>query len=352
MYRYLVVFFLPLLLVTCRKPIDHPLGLIEQDPTAAPEPRWVEVEDSPNDVRALEIFDGDLWLGGDFIGNGYKFLLRYNGDFYQTWSGDFVVGQGIYDLHATADRIYVGGRYTYTQFFQGFSNFMFFTSSSFPYGDEFGGSTVSVHSFQEVNSSVYMCGRFNTDEEGILFNNIAEIPPGAISFAGVESTARLYDYEEYNGEKYAAGGESSFQQLDVKGCGRWTGSGWEECGAHPLNNWAVGFALEKFQGKLFLAAHAPSSWNSYITVYDGSSWENFPEIEATNGQRSYLKTIGNSLYFMANGVSLNGMEESNILVYDGATWSAMGDMDAHVHDIIEYEEELYIATDEGLFRWD
>ena len=158
-----------------------------------------------------------------------------------------------------------------------------------------------------------------------------------LSFSQAGFTARIWDMAVFQGDLYATGLFDFSGTLPVNGLARWDGVQWHAVGSGLSNegDFGVGTSIEVHDGKLYLSglfdtvAGQPAS---FIAVFDGTTWSQVGDAAVVHSLT--MRSFGGRLY--AGGL-LTSFEIDGIgyglAFWDGQEWVGVGSADGNILDL-------------------
>ena len=318
----------------------------------------------PNDVgRALEVFDdgtgAKLYVGGEISGAGgvqSPGVVRWDGS---AWSrlpsaspSDHGTSGGVFALHATPERLYLGGRFTFagTIFVGALASYDGFEWT--PLGEGLPPTTNDLwHQAYSIVSpddgsgpAVYVGGRF-TKAGDVSVNNIARWDGQSWHAVGEEArglrgfgTIRSINTGAFRGV-YLLGYDSLGATLVNKGLLRWDGQSWTGLrlpAAPPASRWSAQSiaAFDDGSGEALYSGwtHGPQGYETgVVSVWDGEAWTTLPGEFGNAGAPVTLNDLivyddgsGPALYVGGTFQSVGGVACANIARWTGTQWEPLG----------------------------
>ncbi len=353
---YLYKISLLLLLVTtvtaCRKKIIHNVGMTTQfyeidQGGLNPGLTWTQItSDEIADVYALEVFNNQLYVGGLFenAAGTIKELAKLdaNDNLIHPGMSGFFGFYGVYDLMTFNNQLIIGGNYTYYSGTSYPKDLVRMSSSAAVSDIPFSTSiAMSVYNMTEYNSELIVVGDFQPGTNSITTSNVERISNWAC--AGMaDLTGNIYGCAVYNNELYVSGPDDQLQ--------KWNGSGWT---AENYNNiWWSDTPVEVCNyGDTSLYMLGKFSNGVILKYKSNGTWKNVPGVTHLGTMSNYcgLKVIGNELYVYGSNFNVNGAM-SSIIKFNGTSWSHVGNFTSQVNDIIKFNNKLYIAATNGVFK--
>ncbi len=266
---------------------------------------WSSVGSGTNmQVRAMAVYNGELYVGGQFDhagGIAANFIARWDGVTWDSVGTGLSGGSGIYSMAVYAGELYVGG--------------YFFTAGG-----------VSAPMIAKWNDTTWS-------------------PVGA-SLSNIVNTLTVH-----NGALYAGGQFSAFNRV-----AKWDGTSWS--GLSTGLNFDVK-ALTTYNNKLYAAG-------DYVYAFDGMTWNNktlgLTSVNAGNLVDALLQYdgelyAGGDIATCATGITSNGIAR---IVDSASHWFPVGSGLVHLADantMISYNGELitgghfYSTFGNHLLKW-
>jgi len=147
---------------------------------------------------------------------------------------------------------------------------------------------------------------------------------------------------EYNSELYVGGNFTSIGGIVSHGIARWNGNIWSSLNNGSFLQSCVSDIIE-FNGKLYFTSGKLYEWNGSnitdFTYFDIDYQQTFP----VGG--SDLHVYNNELYIVGNGLTHGGL-----LKFNGTNFSKIHEGQLSINCIEDFNNNLYVGTDSGLFR--
>lgn len=349
--RVIIYLFITVVSFSCRKEIVHNVGTIDlminpENSTGS----WELVSSVYTDLKALKTYNNELYLGGEFeLSNGFEKIMKYNGSsFIPVLSGSFY-GDGVSTIDVINNQLYIGGDFTYLDYPTSYDNLMIFSPIQLT-GFEFG-NIVNVKDFIEFNGDVIVGGYFSASSANLNTANIERISNNQIiGFHNQGITNTVNALEVFNSELYASlDGSSSNKNLIVK----WNGTNWisqfSANGGYSNNS----SDLIKYGNDLYATKFTNYGTNNCIQKMNGNgSWLEFSGIETSGKAQNKLFSFNGKLYLAGEKISFAGALISNVLMYNGSTWTTIGEFKQKINDLELFNGELYLASDIGLYKFE
>ncbi|MFT5779187.1 MAG: hypothetical protein ACI837_002144 [Crocinitomicaceae bacterium] len=356
MFKRIVIIILACLgLVACRKEILHnasEVTVIEYNISPNfPEilGTWTKV--TPNeilDVRTLEVFNNSMYVGGGFesTSGDIKAIAKLDASesFLQVYAG-FIAYDGINDLATYNGDLMVGGRYGLYTGVNKISLSRMDLSEVF-YHVQFSESISDyILSINYSNSDLLVTGSFAPGASSSVISSNVELLQSYIPVGMAGVNVDIRSSTEHNGDWYICGGNDDLFM--------WNGSSWlpvtynnSYWNDHLLS--VISFNSELYLLGDFNNAYALKKMNAT------GVWEDVIEITKAGTTTDYVgfKILDNELYVMSENLQVDGNTPSGVVKFDGADWTTVGVLNAEARDIAKFNTKLYIATNNGIYRYD
>ncbi|MEM6265143.1 MAG: T9SS type A sorting domain-containing protein [Bacteroidota bacterium] len=318
---------------------------------------WISLGDSLHykgsgsggEVRALGVFQNQLFVGGDFnrVGdsvsrgvvvwdgmqskyvtfhNWDSTLGQFNVEHFVEYRGEWLVGGGFADLQldgtamcARWDGTTVVGN-TYSQ-------------------------NGSVGCMLPVGNELYISGFF-IDQAGPIFqrpfDKITRFDGQQyFGMQGLGTNGYAYSMVVFNGNIVVAG-----SLPNVNGAASWNGTSWQTLG---LGVNGTVFDMAVYKGELYIAGSFGRAGNAFsrgIAKWDGNNWQALGTgLAGSSANGLSLHVHNNELYVGGDFTFIGGVSATNIAKYDGTTWSSVGQgISKPVTDLETYQGELHAVT--------
>jgi trimeric autotransporter adhesin len=231
-------------------------------------------------VRAFDVFNGDLYAGGDFLGAGPELrsrIARWNGS---TWSA---LASGI-----------------------------------------IGPSGHRVRAITHNPGSLYVGGTF-TNAGGVIASNVARLSAGGWSALGRGVNSNVHALATDDSIIYAGGAFTMADGFPINRLAYWNGSAWFGFGTGANSNVN---ALAVQSGTLYAGGQFTiingTALNKIAIRPPGGAWQ-APggNVIPPGGNVAALAVSGTNLY-VAGSFVIPGINATNIACWDGFSWSALG----------------------------
>lgn len=333
---------------SCRKKIEHTPSSSE------PVARWRLIKTLDYQATALEVFNGELYVAGTKWGSNYyiptlqKIDANYNlinfqnGTFSKVYSGNSYEDPKIFKLHATADKLYIGGNF----------KFSIGNATSLMYYDLNGNFTpipmltqnaYYVSSFSVFQNDLIVGGYFGSDEP-LVNTYYTEKIQNDVAVGFGDFPAKVIALSMHSNELYGIGENKTIR--------KWNGFTWSAISYNNPGSYDYLFDICSYNNVLYLLGNFDS--NGYVALKKlnaSGTWENVPEITYVNSGK--LKVIDDKLYLFGNRIELNGENISEVLVYDGNTWKPVGNIrDSYISDLIKFNGKLICNINSRLYSYE
>lgn len=348
LYKNLILGGLVLLLLGCRKEINHEIGTTVSSETKG----WQKISYSTiTDLYALEVLNNNLYLGGKFHYNDWgQSNLVYYADYISNFVTPGFVNYyegGVFDLEVHDGYLYVAGNFHESS---QFDHMTLYKMS--PWGNRydvnlFNYTPMTINHLMSHGDTLIITGSFapnvtlapDLNTENVEFLQ-SDSPMGAAEIAN-----SIYGSCFVNNELYICGTEGYF--------GYFTGASWGVLD-YPNKSpndivydiTAIGntiYLIGKFQGNTVLR-----TFNAVT-----GDWGTIPFLSSqqTLQYGAGFKWIGTELYVFGNALFSQAGKTTNVFkTTNGTTWASVGTITDPVRDLALYNGTLYAATRTGLFR--
>ncbi len=156
------------------------------------------------------------------------------------------------------------------------------------------------------------------------------------------NTQTVNAIKDYKGELYIGGNFTIGNMLDIM---KWNGSAWTDVGGGIKGGWWVNdfqiFMDELYVGGYFVeSAGAPGN---HIARWDGWQWSALG-CGMSIGQVSNMTVYNSKLYACGQFTYAGCLPVKYVAHWDGSTWcNPGGDFDNIIHDLVGFQDTLYIA---------
>ncbi len=329
-----------------------------------------------SNVLALAVYNGELYVGGNFNGltggASANFIARWSGSSWNsvgTGASNGVGGTNVNFLFTSVNalavyngELYVGGNFASAGGASAKSIARWNGSSWNSVGTGSGnGVNGVVNALTVYNGELYVGGSFSV-AGGAIQDNIARwsgaswiaVPTGS-GPSGLNGPVNALAV--YNGELYVGGDFTVVNGLSANRIARWNGNGWNRLGAGSSNgvngqvNVLAVYNSELYVGGLFTGASGTSANN--IARWNGNSW-NSVGTGSGNGVNSFVNALtvyNGELYVGGVFVSAGGANANRIARWNGNGWNTLGTGPGNgvgntVLALAVYNSELYVG---GIF---
>lgn len=338
-------------LVGCKKkPLPPFIGQSLPEVTATSGTYWDTIGDRAFnlDVNCLEVFNGELFIGGDFSQWGSSssyFSASFDGVSISTHTGNSFVFGGFEDFHVDNDgKLYAAGAFQSTF---GPRRFAYWNGSSWTGGFDPGGTTYAVS--EGVSGADISIGGNINSYPGVAGSS-TPFSSAAVVGAGLNGT--VYDMIVFNGKLIACGQFTTSGSQPLGYIAEFNGTGWVPIvSPQDLNN--VAFAMTEFQGHLYVVGDFTQAFGvsnvNHIVKYvpNTNSWEAVGTGLAGSGtvRAKALYSDANGVYVGGSFQTAGGVPSPNIALWDNSSWKAIGNgVSETVNDITVYLNDIHIAT--------
>ena len=312
-------------------------------------------------IHAVAVMGGDVYVGGSFTSApGYppgNHIARWNGS---TWSPvEFYGPDGtVIGLLTHGSDLYVCGWFTGVGEGASVANHIakYVPTSDTWYAlgsDQDWGTNGLVNAMaMDVDGNLYVGGDFTT-AGGVSANNVAKWDGSNWSALG-SGVGGIVDalVMDGSGNLYAGGWFTTAGGVTANRVAKWNGSNWSALGA-GMDDWVVKALAVDPSGNLYagglFSAIGGVSFNR-IAKWDGSAWNHLGTgVNSASGQGVYalaIDGVGN-LYVGGEFTAAGGVSASNIAIWYGSSWTALGSgTDGLVNAITPSGDRLYVG---GMF---
>ncbi len=338
-------------------------------------------------VRALAVYNGELYIGGDFKdvrGALANCIARWNGADWSsvgTGSANGVGGSGsstsVLAMAVFNGELYVGGRFTQAG---GVSangiarwNGISWNIVGTGQGNGVGGIDPFVYTMCVFNGELYVGGRFQSVNwtgsysTSLSANRIARWNGSSWNTVGGGSTNGVSGGNDvnvlavYNNVLYVGGQFSQAGGVSANNIAQWNGTSWNSVGSGSGNgvNGAV-LALTVYNGELYVGGifmYANWTGNSSTSLsanriarWNGSNWNNLID-GTTNGVSGTVNTMfvyNGELYVGGLFNQAGNTYSRNLAKWNGTNWNNVGNgiggySDDVLYALVEFNGYLYIG---------
>ena len=257
-------------------------------------------------VRALCVYNNELYVGGDFIQAGTTFvhlIAKWDGSNWFEVGNGFTNCTAINSLIVYNNDLYAGGDFCLLKW-DG--------SSWTEVPNAPGGFYHTMHVF---GGKLYVAG---------------QVPYGIWQFDGnnwinIGTTNSLVScLRDYNGELIACGGFTTINGLPYNRIAKWDGVNWSSMGIGILGGDCESLGTynnELYIGGLFDAS--AGNVGNYLIKWDGASL--LPVGMGANYRVYTINSLNDLLYLGGDFTSVDNTVANGIASYNGSQWSGMGD---------------------------
>ncbi|MBI2270656.1 MAG: T9SS type A sorting domain-containing protein [Bacteroidetes bacterium] len=286
--------------------------------------------------------------------------LQMNGQYHWDYPGPTNGFNG--DVRAAAvfnGKLYVGGNFTLVDGTTPANRIACYDGTSWAAVGS--GLDNNVRLLYVYNAELYVGGYFTT-AGGVSAVRIAKYDGTTWSTVGtgVGMSGVPYAMATYGGNLYVGGEFGSVDGLTVNRIAKWDGSAWSTVGNTGVGMNGAVYALGVYGGNLYCGGSF--SYADYVCCPTGVAcgklaiWDgvNF-SAPGTGITGSYvykdMAVYNGELYVPGLFSAMNGVAANNIAKYDGTTWTALGSdvagggANAEVNPLVEFNSELYVGGD-------
>lgn len=312
---------------------------------------WTDVSPSApfnSYISCLYVFNGNLWLGGNFTNIGSsqtEGTAEYNStsNSFTTHYQGTIGGLGFSVLYNYNGSLLGGGG--------------FYESFGTQFCSKWNGSAWSG-TLYNINSNVYAITAYNNGADVVVggyfttynstaYNHVAMHNGSSYQTMGNGFNNVVNCLMVYNGELYAGGTFTMSGTTTVNHIAKWNGSQWMPLGSGTDGAVEV---MEIYAGELYVGGNfttAGGNSSRYIARWNGSSWNTVGGgiSGGFNGVMA-LTSAGNSLYVGGDFTSTGTSTTANIAKWDGSTWSNAGNglAGTYVYCLCNYNNRVYAGT--------
>jgi len=342
----------------CRKEILHEVGIVDskenQFGSVLADGSWVRLDHPIKSLQTLAVFNEKLYIGGDFreAEAGADFLVQFDGLSISPGLPGKFLGREVSTLETIGDKLYVGGDFSYEDSGNDCVNIMVL-GNSVEQCYNFGGYIAEITDFTEYQGNIFVVGGFSSGAPFVPTSGIARIQNGsAFGFGGQAGglQTRINDAIEFNGELFICGESEIFP--GVISVGKWNGSTWEAQGlSASISTFdSYGHSLAVYNNSLYLSGRTFSEGTGVYKRNAGFPWGKEERLSWSGSKPSVLFVYDDYLYLAGDGITLNGVQSSNVVRFDGDTWKPIGELRTAVYDLEVYRGRLFAAGDGGLYQ--
>lgn len=282
--------------------------------------KWDTIKEFRRRVRDFEVFDDNLWVGGDYFYNtsgsyhgfsGYiENTISFVYDFYMTFQTEFIYPQsnhyGISTLHNFNDTMLVAGGPNLNSGWTGAFTYHISTESWLNQLEEFNSEFYAYESMEGTDKLI-AAGNYQ------IFNHIVAFTPKMAPFDPTPSLMVMgngfndivNDLIYYQGELYACGNFTVSGATTVNRIAKFDGTDWL-----PLGNGLDGVVnvMEVYNNELYVGGSFTSAsgvaGTNYIAKWDGTSWLSVSGGLSSSGQGEVLDICASDIegILVAGGV--------------------------------------------------
>ncbi|MES2760954.1 MAG: T9SS type A sorting domain-containing protein [Bacteroidota bacterium] len=245
---------------------------------------WTVKDTIDNIVRSMEMYNNELYMGGDFIminSQPMQHLVKWNGT---NWINIGTSGGGVLNLRVINNELYAVG--TFTQIAGIAANNIAkwngtnWLSLNFPYLNQIGWC---IGDCALYNGDLYAAGNFQTNsglsDIAVLKSGIWERVGNSDSLRGTFSS--LFKLEVFQNELYAGGYLLHSEGNVGNGIQRWDGTNWKTVGNslqdynNTTNSATLVSDMMQYKNKLYVAGGFSFAGNSIahnMATWDGTKW--------------------------------------------------------------------------------
>ncbi|MGZ4056364.1 MAG: T9SS type A sorting domain-containing protein [Bacteroidia bacterium] len=280
-------------------------------------------------VSSFAIFNGDLYVGGEFNNPGGVTpfgLLKWDGVTFDTLPGTYLLGScRIEAMTVYNNELYVGGSFctNCSSTYSIYNNIAKWDGTSW---DSVGrGFDNVVYSLAVYNDSLYAGGDMGMSGTRSV-NNIAKW--NGSQWLPVPNTigGRVSELEVYKNELYVAG-DFDYGTIGSGSIAKWNDTSWSAVGTGGINGavYSLGtYNNELYAGGPYFTSAGGVSVNE-IAKWNGTTWASVGTgIGYDAGDLFALKEYHGSLYSGGDFNIMDGNNIKSIAEYDGSTWNSVG----------------------------
>jgi len=273
-----------------------------------------------DDVLAVAVFGGDVYVGGTFTTAGGKSIsniAKWDGSH---WSS---VGTGVNGPVRTfatlGGKLYVGGTFTSAG---GLSAGNVATWDGTSWSGIAPGTNGAVYSIAVLGTDLYFAGTF-TAAGAVAVNRIAKFDGSMWSALGTGVNGTVNALAISGSDVYAGGAFTTAGGVTVNRIAKWDGSAWTAFGAGANN---TVFALTVLGSDLYAGGQFTTIDGvtvNRIGKWNGSSWSALGT--GTNGNVLAMAVSDNDILVGGSFTTAGGVTVNRIARWDGSAWAALGD---------------------------
>lgn len=339
-----------LLFVQCKKREDfeHEPGYrsIEQESQAQEESftsSWELVENSPENIRCMEVFEGYLYLGLEDE-DSLPLLMMYNGNQIKGALEGSFTGFGIYDLCAIRDTLWVGGGYSFFDGSKSSKNLMCIKNGNINHFT-LGFSFEPVYSIAEYEQYVAIGGEFSAVGDSKSEN--LEVFAGTKAIGGYSTISTVHGIATLNGTLFI--GIDPIAATNYGSMGIYNQS-WKYYYFGQGSFIDVVHSLAFYKDEIYVAGSLDYK-DEYLIITNGNQYWTNSNLSVAADKPFRLKNLNGALYVFGQGIGINGTFESNVVRLKNNIWESVGNLKIRAQDIVFFNGELYAATEIGLFKY-
>ena len=330
-----------------------------------------EFNTSFGDVRALAVFDGQLYLGGGFSrieGVDVNCLARWNGNALGAVVVDGINGVSngsnfcrINALKADVGGLLVGGRFVQAGSLSAFNiaRFRIGAWESLGLGLGVPSEFPDVNDFQRIATDLYVTGKFQRAypdfETSVTVNHLARWDGqswNAVAGGFPRSSDSGYALAELNGELYIAGNIGTVADQAAEGLARYS-SALGLRAVSPAPGLTRSLSIDPGRSAVFLGGEFVSKPGGLlvnaVARYDGVfSSLGIGTANGLNGRLESAADHQGQLYVGGNFTMAGGAFAASLARWDGQNWHAVSDVGLDgkvgtVSALLSQGEDLYVA---------
>ncbi len=288
--------------------------------------------DGSSSGNALLVFNGNLYLGGQFrIDGDWASIAQWNG---VRWIRVGPPGTGnAYALAEYNGKLFAAGWWS----FLGSTRVAEWTGSSWlPVGDVEG----QPDALTAYDGSLYVGGTI-TAADGSPVNNMARWDGGAWHDVGQGADGRVHSLCVHAGRLVAAGAFASAGGISADLVAMWDGSQWTDIG-DGLTGVSV-YEVADHAGILIATgefSRAGSRFTNNIAQWNGSDWSPLGAAIGVDATVRALAEYDGSLIVGGDFTAGGGYELAHIASWNGLEWSALGGLNGSPYALAVFDSEL------------
>jgi hypothetical protein len=353
-FKTKIVFLASLFLfISCRKEIEHKEGVvtsIEVDTNLTIQNQgWIQIsEEGLNNFNALEVFNGELYVGGQFVdvANNIRYFAKLGPNNKLVPAAPLSFGgEGIYDLEVYNNELIIGGNFYYGSV-GGNADLIRMNSSGtitdIPFSNSIGSRVRCIHIHQ---NQLYIGGIFSsTSTNAIVSSNVERLvnymPVGTANVVG-----EVFSLASRNSYVYACGPTADLQV--------WNGTTWSAYNYNNQNSFDEVYSIFNKNGEIYIIGYFHTGNVTIKKLGSLSSSTNITDVRSVGKMSDFSKMkeiSGIGTFLMGNSYSLNSGPTNSIISLNGSDWYVGYPSQLEVRDIEIYNNEVYIATKYGVFK--